>query len=258
MLKQDKSITFECYFDAIGRQSSHVNKCFFEVVTEETFISNLYTNNNVIKNPSLLDMKRYKVKPIVGKLQDNDKTYTNAKIVFIKNNEKTSTFGDVVSEVCYTDNGGRYIAYIEPGIYNIEIYINNKKIIKRNQYIGNGLRFQYYLLIEGLIYRKYKDTVSFCGTDYKNIYGQLIDNKHTPIKNAEIIVLQDGELKTYVKTDEDGKYKFALKNGNYEIKIRSKQSPVKSTKICLDDLHGFSEQLNGSSILFNKNVMIKL
>ena len=51
---------------------------------------------------------------------------------------------------------------------------------------------------------------------------------------------------------------FALKNGNYEIKIRSKQSPVKSTKIYLDDLHGFSEQLNGSSILFNKNVMIKL
>lgn len=257
-MEQDKSLTFECYFDAIGRQASHNNECYFDVVTKEDFVMHLHTNNRIISNPSDLDFKRYSAKPITGSLQDENRTYINTKIVFVKNNEITSTFGDVVSEICYTDNGGRYVAYIEPGIYNIEIYINNQKVVKRNQNISNGLKFQYYLLIEGLIYKKYKDTVSFCGTDYKNVYGQLVDNKHTPIQNAEMIVLKDGCLCAYVKTDDDGKYKFALKNGEYEVKIRSKQSPIKSTKIILDDLHGFSEQLNSNSILFNKEVMIRL
>lgn len=252
------SLTLDCYFDVIGRQSVHTNKCFFDVVTENDYTLSLYTNNKCFKNASELDIKRYKVKPVCGFLKHKDKTYVNAKIVFVKLNENTSSFGDVVTEVCYTDKGGKYTAYIEPGLYNIEIYINNNKIIKRNQKIQDGMKFQYFQKVNGLIHKKYKDTVSFCGTEYKNIYGQLIDNKKTPIANAEIIVLQDDVICAYVKTDDDGRYSFALKNGKYTVKIRSEKSPIKSTEVLLDDIHGFNEQLGADSILFNKQQMIKM
>lgn len=254
----ERSITFDCYFDVIGRLSTHSNQCFFDVVSESDYDLILHTNNTEIKNPKQIDFSRYSAHSLQGVLNNGDKTFVNAKIEFVKQNEISSTFGNVVSEVCYTDNGGKYNAFIEPGIYNIDIFINNQKITKRNIEIQQGLKFQYYKTVKGLIHHKYADVVCFCGCDYKMVYGQLIDNKKTPINNAEIIILKDNKLDTYVKTDDDGNYSFAIKNGAYTVKIRSKYSPMKSTEITIDDVNGFSEQLTSNSILFNKKQTIRL
>jgi len=254
-----RSITFDCYFNTIGRLSTHSHQCFFRVTDKQDFTLKLYTNNQVIENPLDIDFRRYGIKPLEGILQNNEKTYTNTKIEFVKMNEKRSTLGDVVSEVCYSDNGARYLAYIEPGLYNINVFVNNQKITKRNITITNGLKFQFYRTIRGLIKKKYKDTVVFHGTDYKMVFGQLVDNKHTPIENAELIVInEDKSINTYIKADDDGRYAFALKNGKYKVKIRSQFSTVKTTDIELTDSTGFYEQLVSESILFNKKAMIKL
>ena len=257
-MKRERSITFDCYFDVIGRLSTHSNKCFFDVVEDTAYDLILHTNNTEIKNPKQIDFSRYITNPLYGVLSNGDKTFVNAKVEFIKQNEVRSMFGDIVSEICYTDKGGKYTAFIEPGLYNIDIFVNNQKITKRNITIQQGLKFQYYKTVKGLIHHKYADVVSFCGCDYKMVYGQLIDNKKTPIHNAEMIILQDGKLDTYIKTDDDGNYAFAIKNGVYTVKIRSPYSPMKSTEVVIDDVNGFSEQLTSSSILFNKKQMIRL
>lgn len=254
-----RKLVFDCYFDVIGRVSTHTHKCFFSVTDEEDFTLTLHTNGREYKNATELDMKRYGIKPVTGILQNQDKTYKNVKVEFIHTNEISSTTGDVVTEICYTDNGGRYKAYIESGVYDIDIFINNKKISKKNVNVARGLKYQYYKTVDGLIYKKFKDWVSYCGTEYKMVFGQLIDNKKTPIHNAEIIIIDEqGNIDTYVKTDEDGNYSFAIKNGTYTVKIRSASSPVKTAKITVDDYHGFSEALSGNSNLFNKKNMIKL
>jgi hypothetical protein len=254
-----KKIVFDCYFDVIGRVSTHSHKCFFDVTDEEDFVVTLHTNNKEYKNATEIDFVRYGVKPVVGILQNKDKTYRNVKVEFVHANEMKSTMGNVVNEICYTDDGGRYKAYIEAGVYDIDIFINNKKISKKNVKIDKGLKYQYYKTVNGLIHKKFKDWVSFCGTDYKMVFGQLIDNKKTPIQNAEMIILDEkGNVDTYIKTDEDGKYSFAIKNGTYTVKIRSPYSPMKTTKITVDDYHGFSELLTGNSNVFNKQDMIRL
>lgn len=259
MSTPQKSITFTCFFDVIGRQNNHSWKCAFDVVSDDNVKYTLHTNNQIIQNPTDIDMLRYCPRPLTGVLQNKEKTYVNTKIEFLSMNQINSSFGNVVSEVCYTDKGGRYTSYITPGLYNIDIFVNNQKITKRNITIKNGLKFEYFLEVKGLIYKKYKDTVSFCGSDYKMIYGQLIDNKKTPVDKSEMIILdKNKKLVTYVKTDDDGRYKFALKNGEYIVKIRAKDSPIKSTNVILDDLHGFQEQLGMSSILFGKQSMIYL
>lgn len=254
----ERSITLEGVFDVIGRLSEHKNRCFFDVTSDCDYDLMLFTNNTCIHNASDIDKIRYGVKPAIGFLRDGEKTYTNTKLVFIKRNEPTSSFGDVISETCYTDKGGMYKAYIQPGIYDIEIYINNKKIVKRHQNILEGLKYPYYQMVSGMIYSKYKDTVSFCGTDYKNIYGILVDNKGTHLAQAEMIVLQNGEIKAYVHTDDDGKYSFALTNGVYDVKIRANKSPLKTTTVTLDDTHGFTEQLLANNIMWNKEDVIKI
>ena len=254
-----KILKIQGYFDVIGRVSTHTHHCYFGVTDEEKNEIILYTNNKEYRHATEIDMVRYRPKPVVGILKNKDKTYINTKLEFVKTNEKTSTFGDVVQEVCYTDKGGKYTAYIESGTYNIDIYINNKRQTKRNVEINKGLKCQYYKKVRGLIAKKYKDVVEYHGTDYKMVFGQLIDNKSTPIEQAEIIILDsDGVLDTYIKTDEDGKYNFAIKNGDYTVKIRAKNSPMKSTKITVDDVHGFAEQLTSQEILWNKQQMLKM
>ena len=253
-----KQVTFQASFYVIGRQSSHEWNCFFDIVSDEKFLLDLHTNNTVIHNPTNLDLVRYKIKPVSGILQNKDKSYINTKLEFIKMNEINSSFGNVISDICYTDKGGRYNAYITSGIYNIDIFINNQKITKRNVNVQSRLKYEYYFTVSGMIYKKYKDVVQFHGTDYKMIYGKLVDNKNTPIEKAEIIIINDDGLCVYRKTDNDGNYNFALKNGRYKVKIRSKNSPIKSTDIELDDMHGFGEQIGSNSILFNKKQMIYL
>jgi len=254
-----KILKLHGYFDVIGRVSVHTHHCFFDVVDTESSEVTLYTNNREFKNATDIDMIRYRPKPVVGFLKTNEKTYPDVKIEFVKANEVNSSFGDVVADVCYTDNGGKYIAFIQDGLYNIDIYINNKRQTKRNIKIDRGLKFQYYKIVHGLILEKYKDVVRYYGTDYKMVFGQLIDNKGTPIEKAEMIILNsDGVLDTYIKTDEDGKFSFAIKNGEYTVKIRAKDSPVKTKKVILDDMHGFTEQLISNSILWNKQQMLKM
>ena len=255
----ERSITLDCYFNVIGRLSHHEHKCFFRVTDSKYYDLFLHTNNTVFKNPQEIDFRRYTVKPLVGYIANGEKTYTNTKIEFVKMNEKRSTLGNVVSEVCYSDNGSKYYAFIEPGLYDINIFVNNQRTTKRNIDIKNALNFQYYKTVNGLIRKKYKDTVMFCGTDYKMVFGELVDNKNTPIVNAEIIVInKDNSVNTYIKTDEDGKYSFAIKNGKYKVKIRSQFSTVKTTDIEIDDRNGFYEQLTSDSILFSKKSMLRL
>lgn len=255
---RSKKVNFQCSFDVIGRQSSHSWNCFFDITDEISTNLILHTNNQTINNPSNLDLIRYKIVPVSGILQNKNKSYIHTKVEFIKMNEINSSFGNVITDICYTDDGGRYKAYIPSGVYNIDIFINNQKITKYNIHISSKLKYEYYFTVNGMILDKYKDMVKFCGTDYKMIYGQLVDNKNTPIENAEIIILDNNGLCVYRKTDNDGKYSFAIKNGKYKVKIRAKDSPVKMNDIEIDDTHGFGEQLISNSNLFSKKQMIYL
>lgn len=251
----ENELKLSCYFDVIGRESSHSFHCFFDVINNEKYTLHLHSNNLDIINPTTYDIARNSLRPVSGFIRNGNQVYINKKISFIKTNEINSTFGNIIADICYTDKGGRYYAYITPGVYDIEVMIDGKKILNKNQKINDGLKYEYYLLVDGLILRKNKDYIEFCDCEYKNFYGQLIDAKGTPISNSEIIINNGNMICAYVKTDNDGKYKFALKNGKYNVKIRSEYSPVKQQEIIISNNSGFYEQLS-NSILFNKKAML--
>lgn len=244
------------YFNVIGRSNSKPMECFFRIDNSEDFNLILEYNNTVIKNPTEIDLRRYKPKPLIGYIKDKDKTFPNAKVTFIQKDINTSLYSEIIRETCYTDKGGKYIAFITPGVYDIEIEYANQIIRKHNIQIKDGLKFQYNIKVKGLIQNKNKDIITYCGCEYKRVLGKLVDNKNTPIDKGEIIVTQNNQLVIYTLTDEDGNYSFSLKNGEYIIKIRNNNSPMKTQKLIINDTNTFHEQITANNVMFNKEQLL--
>lgn len=258
-MSNENSITLVGYFDVVGRESLHSFSCFTNVDNSDWTVVNLHVGEKIIKNPTIYDIKRNKIIPVIGFLENDCERFKNTKLSFIKSNILTSSFGNVTKEICKTDSSGMYKAYIQPGIYNINIFINNELTELKNQVIQDGLKHEYYMLIQGPIKNKFKDTVSFVYSNYKNVYGKIVDNKFTPIENAEIIILNENGIYVYVKTDKDGNYRFAIENGIYDVKFRSDDCPMKTVNnVEINDNFGFIEQLNNVSKIFGKTKWLEI
>lgn len=187
--------------------------------------------------------------PVVGIIQDDTGTgLAKVKVSFIQK--------QVVKDYCITNNDGEYTIFVEPGIYTIRIDGGQAPQIFDNQEIENGLTHQYYQLLKGgLIQEKISnDTIVYCGEIKRLIYGQLLNQNKRPIVNAEIIIIQNNIVKTYIKTDSNGKYYFLLENGIYDIKIRAEKQPIKYLKdINFENNKSFLQCLSEQSNLFNKD-----
>lgn len=117
---------------------------------------------------------------------------------------------------------------------NYTFIIKNSRVNRRfpNVVVNNGITENYLKSINGLIRKQYNDVIEYYDELYTSweIYGQLIDEYGSPISNAEIIITQGENLIVYYITDSNGKYRFKLPHGIYDIRIRSSNKRLKIIK----------------------------
>lgn len=222
--------TFTGSFTSVGE--TIVKKVFgiFEVVNEET-------EANVILNPSENANKPIAVTGIItNKVNGVDMPIPNVRVSFIKDyvvNDKTSlkyTGNRVILDWDMTDKNGKYIVFVEPGIYTIRVDGGKCSDYYTGQVVEHGLDNEYYYTIEGLIQSRCEDTLTLYGTDKRLVSGIMVDEYGKPVDKAEIIISQGEDVIAYIKTDSEGKYRFGIENGVYDVRIRAKDESVTITR----------------------------
>jgi hypothetical protein len=192
-----------------------------------------------------------------------------------------------LKDQCVTTNY-TYHLYIPSGVYNF-IIKNNLNTRNFNNMSVNGIEFYYNYIDKGLISKIYGDVIEYyslmsheeveqyyksnkidlnshkytnCDTAFnhhdhniKQIFGYMKDEYNIPIQDAEIIIIHDDELVVYCKTNELGQYKFCLKNGLYDIRIRCKDKKVKILRnFFFDNNKGFFTEIKKLSGDFNNEI----
>lgn len=249
------------FVDVIGASKKKIINCVFDVVNTseivlKTYCGKDFNNKNIPIDSTLIPT------PAIGKIQDNNGNgLAGVKVSFIKDyivtdqsiNQKGAV--QIIIDYCITDTNGQYIVFIEPGIYTIRIDGGQAPQIFTNQEITTGLQNQYYYLIDkGLIQKKYSDIIEFSGTTKRLIYGEMINQSKQPLINSEIIISQNNVVISYIKTDNNGKYFFAIDNGIYDVRIRGPKQPVKIIKnFNFEDGKGFMKVISEQFNLFKVN-----
>lgn len=172
-------------------------------------------------------------------LQVNRQTIKNNGKVFVGNIANIHCPGSVMEAY---NNGklkdqlilkdDKYYMFLTNNDYNF--IIKNSRVNRRFPHVivDNGITENYSKSINGLIRKQYEDVIEYYDGLYTSweIYGQLIDEYGSPISNAEIIISQGEKLVVYYVTDFNGKYRFELPHGIYDIRIRSSNKRLKIIK----------------------------
>lgn len=239
--------------------------CCVDIVNNDNYKLYLYLDDNIIKNSNTFEQfESFKPLPIKGVLKetinDIDKPISNAKVSFIKDYvvDSDRTGYKTIVDYCVTNNNGEYTVFITPGTYTIKVHVGGQNVEYINQTIEKGLTTSYYIRIEGLIYKQYEDIIEFVNCEKKLIQGKILDKRYNkPIKNCEIIITSKDNLISYVKTNNEGNYSFALENGIYDIRIRAKNYSVKIiNNFVFENNKGFISQLNEQTNLFRGDDLI--
>ncbi len=250
---EKRSITFNCFFEPLGFKSDRNTIYGMFKIQATPEVNTLHLGNQLFENVSYIDLKRYALRPVVGYIKNGNQIYKNAKVTFIKKFQGISS--KIISDVCYTDSAGMYKMYVQPGVYDIEINVNNQLFVNKDQVVKDGLKYNFYLTTKAAIKEHVDDTITFTNSDYIYVQNNLVDNSKRPVNNAEIIVFDNTYIYAFEKTDENGRYRFSLKPGKYCVLIRSDSTHAKRTVINLTKSSGFAKQLMNSN-LFSKDSMI--
>lgn len=217
------------FADIIDISNKKVNNVYINII-EQNQHRKLNENNN-----------NFLLTPVTGVIDDNGIPVADIKVSFIDKN-------NIVKDYCITNKSGEYYIYIEPGTYTVRIGENSFP----NQIFKDGLKFQYFYTVDGLIKKRYNNIVEFYDTEKKLVEGKIINHDNEPLLDGEIIITQNNEIKTYIKTDDDGKYSFAIENGIYDVRVRSKRMTVKIiNNVEFIDEKSFIDSINEKYPLFN-------
>jgi hypothetical protein len=251
------------FVDVTGSSNIKTIKAMFDVVSTSDIVMPLYQkdyNNKEIPTEEIIIPEA-----TTGIIQDGDNNpLEGVKVSFIRDyvvsdaNVRQRNGFQTVIDYSITDMNGKYTVFVEPGIYTIRIDGGQLPQIFNGQEIVSNFKQYYYCVKKGVIRKKYNDVIEFYGTDKKQIFGQILDQNKKPIENAEILITEGSIIKTYIKTDSNGKYAFAIENGIYDVRIRASNKPVKYIKdFNFEDGKGFMTILRDEkSILFGRDKQI--
>lgn len=129
------------------------------------------------------------------------------------------TNGGTIREETMSNKDGKYYPIIDNGIYTVNI--NGGGIsLKLNKEILTNIPLSFFFKVNGLIEKRIGSTIFIHNSDYRMIVGRLY-NQNNRHNCYEITISKDDKLYTRFFTNLDGKYEFALKNGIYDIRIKS-------------------------------------
>jgi hypothetical protein len=214
------SVPITGFVDVIGKSSNILIYGYVDIVNGYPIESILHVNNLTFSNPQ--SDQPYQQVPAFGYIKDGDSGVPYVRVSFIKNG--------VTIDYYTTGSDGKYAAFIEPGVYDIKINSNSYNTTHQSVEIKEGLKSQFYYTIKSTVVNRYDDVIEFNGTSKKLITGVMTNQDHKVLSNVEIIISQDDKVVTYFKTNKNGKYNFALDNGNYDVRIRGNNKPIKIIK----------------------------
>ena len=137
---------------------------------------------------------------------------------------------------------GDYFLFLESGTYDIRIESESVNRTIKNYQVKDGIKLYRKRFFSGQVKSKYPEDntiqesksinniVTFQSFDEDIpefnealVMGVIRDQYGMPVKNAELIIADSvsKEVKTFVRTEEDGKFSFILGLGNYDIILRS-------------------------------------
>jgi protocatechuate 3,4-dioxygenase beta subunit len=228
-------------FNVVGATISSTWQGIFDAVIDNGENDIVKLNIGKGRSVNIDKLNQYTLTPVIGTITENvngeEIPIPNVRVSFIKdfvviNNTQLNYNGNkTVVDYDMTDEDGEYVVFIEPGTYTIRIDGGKYAEYFTNQVITEGLKNEFYVTIDGLIQHKCEDIIELCNFEEKIVTGFMIDQNEKPLANAEIIITKDKEIITYCKTDNDGKYQFAIKEGIYNIRLRG---PKQSVKIMYD------------------------
>lgn len=250
------------FVDITGDSISKIINGMFDVVdsSEIVPIYNYVSYNNGIRTESHTksiydnNISMPFVEIIEEKINNQIFPIQNIKITFVKddviyeNNNLISNGSKRIVDTCITNSEGKYFAFVEDGIYTIKVEGGKYNKTFYNKQIINGIKEHFYT-IRSLIQKREINTLSLVGTNDKLIQGIMVDEHKKPIENAEIIISQVVDnienLVMYCKTNNEGKYEFALPLGVYNVRLRSpKHSVVIVNNLNFEEGHDFVSILN--------------
>lgn len=184
-------------------------------------LSNIQIVNKIIGNKSYGKM---------GNVTINAQPYPlkvcNAKIVALKKG--------IVYDFDITDEDGNYTLFLEDGIYDIIVQSQTVNREIKNYQHTNGIGLYSEVIVSGQIKTQHHDVIEFSELDLDTgrekissskrlIQGRIVGENKQPIENAEIVVYDEftKEVLAFVKTDCEGKYKFAISKSDCTVIIRS-------------------------------------
>lgn len=167
--------------------------------------------------------------PMMGKItkQRGSAGLKNAKVTAYKDN--------IVYDFIYTNSEGDYYLCLEDGTYDIRIESETYNRVIKNFVVNDGIKLYTHSYLTGQIKQKhpiieeFKNVIEFEDSNFLTI-GTMLDQHGVATKDGELIIVdsETKEIKTFIKTKEDGKYSFLLNRGIYDIIVRS---PKHSAKI---------------------------
>lgn len=207
------------FVDIYGEQINKNITGIIDITDEENVMYTLYNGEKIYSISKDQDifhlLKSYNLK-------SNNENLNNVKLQFIKglveNNSQSNN--RKIEEECITNIEGKYTPIVDDGEYSINIIGGKYNRIINNQSFLTNIPNIFYLDINGLIKYKIGGTNYIYNTEYRLINGN-ITNQNDRNNIVEIIISKDDKMFVKYITNEDGKYRFALKNGVYDVRIKS-------------------------------------
>lgn len=207
------------FVDIYGQQINHHINGVVDIVNSSMATYTLYENNKtyLVKNPDNISFKLKKYQ-----LLNQDEKLAGIKLQFINGfiESDKSVLTRTINDECNTDINGYYYPIIENGNYSVNIIGGKYSRLIHNQYFETNIVDNFYLDIEGLIKERNGGTLTIYNSDYKLIVGKIVNQNNVSMP-FEIIVSKDDKVFAKYITNEDGKYRFALKHGIYDVRIKS-------------------------------------
>lgn len=207
------------FVDIYGEQITKNITGIVDITDEEEVSYTLYNDQNNYDTDENQDifirLKKFN-------LRYDQENIPHTKIQFIKGLIETDTSinNRKIDDESVTDENGNYIPIIDNGTYSISIIGGKYNRILHNQQFITNIPNVFYLDINGLIKCKIGGTSIIYNTDYRLINGNIVNQNGRSVI-TEIVITKDDKLYVKYITNEDGKYRFALKNGTYDVRIKS-------------------------------------
>lgn len=235
----------KCCFDISYEYINKKIRCSFDLVNDNnikiTYSNNVTSNYEFNNNVQLCS----------GYIKEDNNSIPNATIYFmtssqrqnteeiydgingIKNAKRNHTFemksNNIIVDKCVSNSEGKYIAFVENGIYDIKIEINGYIDILKNQEITDGITQEHYYTIDSTINKKIGKSTYIMNKYPARMINVSLLNEYGNFINGDLIITQNNNLIVYKKINNKNNM-FALENGIYDIRIRNKNTNVKIIK----------------------------